>query len=249
MPRGSCGLAVQSPVWFCAPSTRGNTRAGPPAAGRQLLLQGRVNHSPYLGKRLLKPCSSALPPARIWQLQGLSVERAQCQEPEDPAPPPSWVTSSKALSISGPSSHWDWKAEIPSCPDTLSPPSWALSWLSDTSRGLWSPASLPRALATGPCPLWCLFRREHTLLAGTGARPAEEQASPVLYLVLAKLICWPNLWSEPKTAFYANFLSGKSEPLHILGTNLCVFGFSQPNSSAIFGEKLHFSFLCFLKFF
>lgn len=116
------------------------------------------------------------------------MERAQCQEPEDPAPPPSWVTSSKALSISGPFSHWDWKAETPSCPDTLSPPSWALSWLSDTSRGLWSPASLPRALATGPCPLWCLFRREHTLLAGTGARPAEEQASQVLYLVLAKLI-------------------------------------------------------------
>ena len=75
----------------------------------------------------------------------------------------------------------------------------------------------------------------------------EVQNSLVLYFVLAKLTCWPNLFlmTEKENCAYMQTFSGKNEPLLIPGTNLCVIGFFQPDASARFGEKFCFSFLFF----
>lgn len=77
-----------------------------------------------------------------------------------------------------------------------------------------------------------------------GPQTAEEQTPPLslpwfdkTYL-LAKSIP-PDC---KKSCVYADFLSRENEPLLIPGTNLGVCGFSQPDTSAIFGQKTVFFF-------
>lgn len=80
-----------------------------------------------------------------------------------------------------------------------------------------------------------------------GPRTAEEQASPVLHLALAKPVCWPNLFFVPacrracetKGPADVRTASGERRKRSPSQGRTC-FWLSQPDSSAIVGGKLHF---------